>query len=87
MLSSVRCSQDKREKQDKLADSNLYIKNLDDGQTDDTLRQLFEVRGPCLVPVGAGISAQASHPTPHLPRLHAWSPGLASPVSCFAGWL
>lgn len=36
--------QDKRDKQDKLADSNLYIKNLDDSQTDDKLRQLFEVR-------------------------------------------
>jgi hypothetical protein len=35
--------QDKREKQDKLAESNLYIKNLDDSQTDDKLRQLFEV--------------------------------------------
>ena len=35
--------QDKREKQDKLAESNLYIKNLDDTQTDDKLRQLFEV--------------------------------------------
>lgn len=38
--------QDKRDKQDKLADSNLYIKNLDDSQTDDKLRQLFEVRQP-----------------------------------------
>ena len=36
--------QDKREKQDKLAESNLYIKNLDDSQTDDKLRQLFEVK-------------------------------------------
>ncbi len=35
--------QDKREKQDKLAESNLYIKNLDESQTDDKLRQLFEV--------------------------------------------
>lgn len=38
--------QDKREKQDKLAESNLYIKNLDDSQTDDKLRQLFEVGHP-----------------------------------------
>lgn len=36
---------DKREKQDKLAESNLYIKNLDDTQTDDKLRQLFEEFG------------------------------------------
>ncbi|KAL0036704.1 hypothetical protein WJX79_006571 [Trebouxia sp. C0005] len=36
---------DKREKQDKLAESNLYIKNLDDSQTDDKLRQLFEEFG------------------------------------------
>ncbi|KAA6418584.1 MAG: poly(A) binding 8 [Trebouxia sp. A1-2] len=37
--------EDKREKQDKLAESNLYIKNLDDSQTDDKLRQLFEEFG------------------------------------------
>ena len=43
--------QDNREKQDKLAESNLYIKNLDDTQTDDKLRQLFEVR--CLPFVAA----------------------------------
>ncbi|KAL3159783.1 hypothetical protein ABBQ38_010189 [Trebouxia sp. C0009 RCD-2024] len=36
---------DKREKQDKLAESNLYIKNLDDSQTDDKVRQLFEEFG------------------------------------------
>ena len=56
--------QDKRDKQDKLADSNLYIKNIDDGQTDDTLRQLFEVRAPCWVPVGTGVYAEASHSAP-----------------------
>jgi polyadenylate-binding protein len=36
---------EKKEKQEKLADSNLYIKNLDDSQTDDSLRQLFEEFG------------------------------------------
>ena len=56
--------QDKRDKQDKLADSNLYIKNIDDGQTDDTLRQLFEVRGPCWMTVGTGTQAQAPHSVP-----------------------
>ena len=50
--------QDKRDKQDKLADSNLYIKNIDDGQTDDTLRQLFEVRAR------TGVYAEASHSAP-----------------------
>lgn len=43
LIPKVHVVQDKREKQDKLAESNLYIKNLDDSQTDDKLRQLFEV--------------------------------------------
>ena len=46
--------QDKRDKQDKLAESNLYIKNLDDSQTDDKLRQLFEVRQSA---IGASTSS------------------------------
>lgn len=64
--------QDKREKQDKLAESNLYIKNLDDTQTDDKLRQLFEVGHPLpLLAVCRGVrscfndirgSMSGSHP-------------------------